>query len=986
MQNKGFVKLFAVLLTLVCAFYLSFSFVTGHYEDKALEYAAGDPTKASQYLDSIGTEDIWAGYTYKEAREMEIGLGLDLKGGMNVILEISVADVLKSLSDNNKDVAFNEALALATERQNTSSENYITLFEEEYKKLQPNGSLAAIFGTFELKDKISPNSSNSEVISVLRTETSDAISNSFNVLRTRIDRFGVVAPNIQRLDREGRILVELPGVKEPARVRKLLQGSANLEFWETYDLQEIFPAIANANQVLAELNSLKDETNADAVEEVEVEETVEVSATDSLASEIKIDEQATVDQAAWEKENPLFAKLQINQYNGQIAPGPSVGYANWTDTAAINAMLNSKQVRELLPRNLVLGWSVKAIDEREQIFQLYALKQSGRDGRPALEGDVITDAREDFEQNTNAFEISMTMNADAAKVWARVTKENIGKSIAIVLDQVVYSAPRVNDEIKGGRSSITGDFTAEEASDLANVLKSGKMAAKVNIIQEDVIGPSLGQEAIEDGMYSFIAALVLLFIYMMAVYGFVPGMIANVGLLFNLFFTMGILASFHAVLTLSGIAGLVLSLGVAVDANVLIYERAKEELRGGKGLKQAVSDAYANAFSAIFDANVTSLITGIILFYFGTGPIKGFATTLMIGIVTSFFTTVFMSRVFLETGLAKGWFKNLTFTTGLSKNILVNNNFDFIGNRKKGYIASATILGILLISLFTKGLNQGIEFTGGRNYVVRFEQPVQTSELRSALAPEFEGSSLTVITIGGNDQVRITTNYKVADDAQTVDQEIVNKLYKGLKPYLGNKTEAEFESTSIMSFQKVGPSIADDIKTSAVWAVLLALLAMGLYILIRFRDIAFSVGTIAAVGHDTLAIIGIYSLMWGILPFSMEIDQSFIAAVLTVIGYSVNDTVVIFDRIREVAGIYPNRDKTEVDNEALNSTLARTFSTSISTAIVLICIFVLGGDTIRSFTFAMLIGVIIGTYSTLFVAVPLANQMVTKKQKQAKHK
>ncbi len=982
MQNKGFVKLFAVLLTLVCAFYLSFSIVTGYYENKALEYAAGNPTKASQYLDSIGTEDIWVGYTYKEAREMEIGLGLDLKGGMNVVLEISVADVLRSLSDNNKDAAFNEALALATARQNTSSENYITLFEQEYKKLQPNGSLAAIFGTFALKDKISPNDSNDKVISVIRKETSDAINNSFNVLRTRIDRFGVVAPNIQRLDREGRILVELPGVKEPARVRKLLQGSANLEFWETYDLQEIFPAILNANQVLAEQNSLK--ADSDAKEEVQIEETVEVSDNDSLASQIKIDEQATLNQAAWEQENPLFSKLQINQYNGQIAGGPSVGYANWIDTAAINQMLNTKQVRELLPRNLVLAWSVKAIDERDQIFQLYALKQSGRDGRPALEGDVITDAREDFEKNTNAFEISMTMNADAAKVWARVTKENIGKSIAIVLDQVVYSAPRVNDEIKGGRSSITGDFSAEEAKDLANVLKSGKMAAKVNIVQEDVIGPSLGQEAIDNGIRSFIAALVLLFIYMMAVYGFVPGMIANVGLLFNLFFTMGILASFHAVLTLSGIAGLVLSLGVAVDANVLIYERAKEELRAGKGLKQAVADAYANAFSAIFDANVTSLITGIILFYFGTGPIKGFATTLMIGIVTSFFTTVFMSRVFLETGLAKGWFKDLTFTTGFSKNILTKNHFDFIGNRKKGYIASAILLGIMIISLFTKGLNQGIEFTGGRNYVVRFEQPVKTADLRDALAPEFDGSSLTVITIGGNDQVRITTNYKVADEATTVDQEIINKLYNGLKPYLGDKTEAEFEETNIMSFQKVGPSIADDIKTSAVWAVLLALIAMGLYILIRFRDIAFSVGTIAAVGHDTLFIIGIYSLMWGILPFSMEIDQSFIAAVLTVIGYSVNDTVVIFDRIREVAGIYPNRDKTEIDNEALNSTLARTFSTSISTAIVLICIFVLGGDTIRSFTFAMLIGVIVGTYSTLFVAVPLANRMVTRKQAKRK--
>ena len=986
MQNKGFVKVFAILLTLVCIFYLSFSAVTSHYNKKAKEYAGGNVTKQNYYLDSLSTEKVWLNYTLKEARKMQIGLGLDLKGGMNVILEISVADVLKSLSDNNPDENFNKALAAATLRQNTSGEDFMSLFFDEYKKLDPNVRLSAIFSTFQLKDKISPNSSNADVLNVLKKETDDAISNSFNVLRTRIDRFGVVAPNIQRLDKDGRILVELPGVKEPARVRKLLQGSANLEFWETYELSQIYQQLVAANQIIAAQDKAETPAQvavADSTATQLADEATEVvSSTDSLANEIKALKGAQADkknEAEWAKEYPLFAKLQINQYQGQIAPGPVVGYAAYTDTAAINTMLNEKQVRELLPRNLAFRWSVKAMDDKEQIYQLYALKQTGRNGRPALEGDVITDAREDFQQHTNSFEISMAMNAEGAKVWARLTKENIGRCVAIVLDDVVYSAPRVNDEITG-RSSITGDFTADEAKDLANVLKSGKMAAKVRIIQEDVVGPSLGKEAINNGFISFIVALILLFIYMISTYGVVPGMIANVALLFNLFFTLGILSSLHAVLTLSGIAGLVLSLGVAVDANVLIYERAKEELRAGKNLRKAVNDAYSNAFSAIFDSNLTSLITGIILFAFGTGPIKGFATTLIIGLLTSFFTAVFMSRVFLESALEKGWFQNITFTTKFSQNMLVKPHFDFIGNRKKGYILSGTVILICIASFFIRGLNQGIEFTGGRNYIVRFDQPVKTSDIRKDLETSFPESSLSVITIGGDNQVRISTNYKVAEDGETIDNEIINKIYNGVKKILPEgTTEEQFAADNIMSFQKVGPSIADDIKTSATWAVLFALLAMGLYILIRFRDIAFSIGTIASVAHDTLVIIGIYSLFYGILPFSMEIDQSFIAAILTVIGYSVNDTVVIFDRIREYTKLYPTRDKKELDNEALNSTLARTFNTSISTAIVLICIFILGGDTIRSFTFAMLLGVIIGTYSTLFVAVPLAYEFVSRK-------
>jgi SecD/SecF fusion protein len=989
MQNKGFVTFFAILLTLVCLFYLSFSAVTSHYNTKAVEYAGGDIAKQNFYLDSLATEKVWFGKTLKEAREMEIGLGLDLKGGMNVILEISVSDVLKALSDNNQDENFNKALAAATKRQNTSSENYLDLFYDEYKKLDPNVRLSAIFSTFQLKEKVTPNSTNDQVLSVLRKETADAISNSFNVLRTRIDRFGVVAPNIQKLDRDGRILVELPGVKEPARVRKLLQGSANLEFWETYNLSEIYQQLVAANDVIASLNDA--ETPA---EEAEADSTVvaqeqaadgDVTSDAQLANAIANDNAAeTVTPADQSAKFPLFSKLQINQYNGQLAPGPVVGFAAYQDTAAINAMLNLKQVRDLLPRNLTLRWAVKAMDDKEMYYQLYALKQTGRNGRPALEGDVITDAREDFQQNRNSFEISMAMNAEGSKVWARLTKDNIGRCVAIVLDDVVYSAPRVNDEITGGRSSITGDFTAEEAQDLANVLKSGKMVAKVRIIQEDVVGPSLGKEAIQDGLISFIVALVLLFIYMMSIYGVVPGMIANCALLFNLFFTMGCLASFHAVLTLSGIAGLVLSLGMAVDANVLIYERAKEELRAGKGLAKAVNDAYANAFSAIFDSNVTSLITGIILFVFGTGPIKGFATTLIIGITMSFFTAVFMSRVFLTTAIEKGWIKNLTFTTNISKNVLLHPHFNFIGARKKGFMISGAMILISLISLGVRGLNQGIEFTGGRNYIVRFDHAVKTADIRNEIEGAFGDASVSVITIGGDNQVRVSTNYKVAEDGEGIDNEVISLIYQGVKSQLpAGTTEEQFASDNIMSFQKVGPSIADDIKTEATWAVFFALIAMGLYILIRFRDIAFSVGTIASVAHDTLIIIGIYSIGYGWLPFSMEIDQSFIAAILTVIGYSVNDTVVIFDRIREVTHLYPNRPKEQIDNEAVNSTLARTFNTSISTAIVLVCIFVLGGDTIRSFTFAMLVGVIIGTYSTLFVAVPIAYDMVTKKQKKA---
>lgn len=990
MQNKGFIRVFAVLLTLVCLFYISFSFVTRHYTKKAEEYANGDAMKYKQYIDSIATEKVYLGYyTFKQCREMEIGLGLDLKGGMNVTLQISVADVLRSLSNNNTDVNFNKALANATANQ-ADNKDFLSAFVNEYKKLDPNIRLAAIFSTYQLKDKITPNATNDEVVAVLREELNSAIDNSFNVLRTRIDRFGVVAPNIQRLEKDGRILVELPGVKEPERVRKLLQGSANLEFWETYNLNEFFNKLASANELLARLENQSEDTSSKTDSTVvESQDSTAVTATtslkDSLTQKIKdmnkSDEQQNIN--AWKKQNPLFARLNPNvSQEGAIGNGPAVGIAHINDTAAVNKYLAMRQVRELLPANIVFKWTVKPIDEKEQYFQLVALKATNG-GRPPLEGDVITDAREDFDRMTNSAVVSMSMNAEGSKIWEQLTRENIGRCVAIVLDDQVYSFPVVNTEISGGNSQISGNFTTEEAKDLANVLKSGKMAASVKIVQEDIIGPSLGQEAIQSGIISFIFALVLLMVYMISMYGVTPGLVANLGLVLNMFFTMGILASFQAVLTLSGIAGLVLSLGIAVDANVLIYERAKEELRLGKNLKNAITDGYKNAFSAIFDSNLTSLITGLILFFFGTGPIKGFATTLMIGIAMSFFTAVFLTRLIYERGLEKNWFKHLTFTTSLTKNWLTHPKINFLGARKTGYIVCAVLVVIGVISFGIKGLSKGIDFSGGRNYVVRFQEPVNTQEIANLLKPYFEGSSLSVITIGGENQVRVSTNYRIAENDDAIDKEIEMKLYDGLKSMLGGKTLDQFKSDNIMSIQKVGPSIAEDITIGAIWAVILSLIAIALYILLRFRDISFSAGTLVSLAFDTVIIISFYSLFYGLLPFSMEIDQSFIAAILTVIGYSVNDKVVVFDRVREVIGLYPKRDRYLVINEALNSTLARTISTSLSTAIVLLCIFILGGDTIRSFTFAMLLGVIVGTFSTLFVAVPVAYEIMGRKQKKA---
>ena len=991
MQNKGFVKVFAVLLTLVCMFYLSFSFVTRHYNSKAAEYAGGDPVKESSYLDSLSTQKVWLGYTLKECREMEISLGLDLKGGMNVVLELNVADVIRSLSNNNQDENFNKALDLAYENQVTSQKDFIDLFAEEYKKLDNGARLSAIFSTFELKDKITPQSSDAQVIAVLKEELKSAIDNSFNVLRTRIDRFGVVSPNIQRLETAGRILVELPGVKEPERVRKLLQGSANLEFWETYNLPEIYQQLVAADNMLATILK-SDDTAAVGSDTTAIEATEEVVAdnaaaettndADSLLAKIgedKPEAQAAKSMEEFAKQHPLFAVLQINQYNGQLAPGPVVGIADKKDIAKINEYLNMKQVKDILPRNLSLKWGVKAIDEKEQYFYLYAIKMTNRDGTPALGGDVVTDANADFVQQAGRSEqqVSMTMNAEGAKAWARLTKENIGKAVAIVLDDMVYSAPNVQVEITGGRSQITGHFTPEEAKDLANVLKSGKMAASVHIVQEDVVGPSLGQEAINSGVISFVLALILLMFYMCAFYGVLPGLIADGALVLNIFFTMGILASFQAVLTLPGIAGMVLTLGMAVDANVLIYERTKEELRAGKSLNKAIADGYSNAFSAIFDSNLTSIITGVVLFYFGTGPIRGFATTMIIGLFASFLTAVFLTRIVYEALLAKDKLKNVTFTTSITKDLLTNPKINFLAARKVGYLIPAGIIVLGAISMSTIGLNNGIDFTGGRNYVIRFAQDVKTDEVRNLLDAQLDGS-VSVIQIGTPDQVRVSTNYKIEDNA--IDQEIENKLFEGVKSLLPEGTTlAQFTDQYIQSSQKVGPSMADDIKNAAFLAVVFAMFCMAAYILLRFRDISFSVGAFASVAVTTLCIISFYTLLWKVLPFSMEVDQTFIAAILTIIGYSINDTVVVFDRIRETIGLYPKRDRYQVINDALNSTLSRTFNTSLTTLVVVLCIFILGGATIRSFTFAILLGIIIGTYSTLFVATPIAYELQKKK-------
>ena len=998
MQNKGFVKVFAVLLTLVCVFYLSFSFVTRHYTNKAKEIANGDTKVEQDYLDSLSNEKVWLGnYTLKQCREMEISLGLDLKGGMNVILEVSIPDVIKALADNKPDENFNQALATAAKQATNSQDDVITLFIKEYHRIAPDAKLSELFATQQLKDKVNQKSSDAEVEKVLRSEVKAAVENSYNVLRTRIDRFGVVQPNIQSLeDRMGRIMVELPGIKEPERVRKLLQGSANLEFWETYTAKELLPVMQSVDSKLRDVLVTTASTTTDSTEVIATEEVVAeatpakaISAADSIAAALKGNQQeASINMEQIKKEHPLMAILQLNS-SGQ---GPIIGYANYKDTAEINKYLAMREVIAELPKDLRLKWGVAPadFDKKGQTFELYAIKSTERNGKAPLEGDVVTDAKDDFDQHGKP-SVSMSMNTDGARRWAQLTKQNIGRSIAIVLDNYVYSAPNVSTEITGGNSIITGNFSPEQSKDLANVLKSGKMPAPAHIVQEDIVGPSLGQESINAGIFSFVVALILLMIYMCAMYGFIPGMIANGALILNFFFTLGILSSFQAALTMSGIAGMVLALGMAVDANVLIYERTKEELRSGKGVKKALADGYSNAFSAIFDSNLTSIITGIILFNFGTGPIRGFATTLISGILCSFFTAVFMTRLVYEHYMNKDKLLNLTFTSGISKNLLVNTHFDFMKGNKRSFMITGIIILVCIASFAIRGLSQSIDFTGGRNYKVQFEQAIEPEQVRELIASKFGDANVSVIAIGTDKKtVRISTNYRIEEEGNNVDSEIEAYLYETLKPLLTqNISLATFidrdnhTGGSIISSQKVGPSIADDIKTSAVWSVVLALIAIGLYILLRFRNIAYSVGSVVALTSDTIMIIGAYSLLWGFVPFSLEIDQTFIGAILTAIGYSINDKVVIFDRVREFFGLYPKRNKRQLFNDSLNTTLARTINTSLSTLIVLLCIFILGGDSIRSFAFAMILGVIIGTLSSLFIASPIAYTMLSKKKETA---
>ena len=1008
MQNKGLVITLAVCLALVSAFYLSFSFVTNSYDKKAVEYAQGDAAKEYQYLDSVAGEKVWFGYTLKECREKELNLGLDLKGGMNVTMEVSVPDILRVLSGHNTSDIFNQAIALANQKQRVSGADYLTLFFESFYELDPNAQLASIFSTFELKDKVSLNSTNAEVEKVITEEVNGAIDNSFNVLRTRIDRFGVVQPNIQKLSQTGRILIELPGIKEPERVRKLLQGSANLEFWETYELAEIFPQLIQINDELAKANASTEAAQSEVKEEkkVELSSDVEalVEAADSIA-QLEADQKAAVEE--FKKNNPLFAAIQVsvNQAN-QPYQGPVVGTAHYTDTAKVMAMLNSQVAKSILPRDLHLCWTVKSIDAAEAYYQLIALK-SQTSGRPSLEGDVITDARADFGQTSAYANVSMTMNAEGARDWQRITRDNIGKSIAIVLDGYVYSFPTVQNEIAGGNSQITGNFTVEEAKDLANTLNSGKMPAPARIIQEDVVGPSLGKEAINAGMWSFVLGFILIMLYMICYYGFTAGMIANFALLCNVFLLAGILSSFSAVLTLPGIAGIVLTMGMAVDANVLIYERIREERRAGKNLRRAIEDGFSGAISAIIDSNVTSFLTGAILAIFGTGPIKGFAVTYMIGIVSSFLTAVFVCRMLLEAYAKRENAKELNFTTKLMQNFLQNTKVNFIGGRKVTYIISGVIVVLGALALnphFFGKLNLGIDFSGGRNYIVRFAQDVNTEEVNASLDNVFmaakaqlndeENFALNVITIGDANQVRISTNYLIDDNSDNVEETIEALLYEGCKPFLAEDiTLEQFKSTEInpeigiMQSQKVGPAVADDITQSAIWAVLAALVGIFLYVLIRFRNVAFSVGALVGLAHDALFVLGAYALLWKIMPFSMEIDQSFIAAILTIIGYSINDTVVVFDRVREYKGLYPKRELLANMNNALNDTLSRTFSTSMSTFVVLLAIFCFGGETIRGFVFALILGVVIGTYSTLGLATPLAydiqEAIVRRKEKKA---
>ena len=998
MQNKGIVITTAILLTLASLFYLSFSAATRYYDAQAERIK--DPIAQQDYKDSVKYLGI---YSYQKCLETQIGLGLDLKGGMNVILEVSVPDVIETLADHKTDAAFKKSMNEAKKEEETSQKDFITLFVNAYHRNAPGHRLAEVFATQQMQGKVSSQSTDSEVEKALRTEAQSAIDNSFNVVRTRIDKFGVVQPNIQKLEgQQGRIMVEMPGIREPERMRKLLQGSANLEFWETFNADEIVPYLVQVDQQVANGgHAEKADTAAQAkADEAKAEEAKADVAKNEANAKFKIadntKEETAADKAAntrteeaMKKQHPLLAILQTT---GQGALS-TVGYANVRDTAAVNAIINSAAAKRILPANLKLLWSAKPADGLtvKNVYELHAIKVTSTNGRAPLEGDVITDAKDQFDHLSGAPEVSMSMNTDGARRWAALTKANVGKAIAIVLDGSVYSAPRVNGEIAGGQSSITGNFTIEDTKDLANTLKSGRMPAPARIVQEEVVGPTLGAQSIQQGVISFVIAFVILMLYMVIMYDVIPGMMANLALIVNLFFTLGILTSFQAALTMSGIAGMVLSLGTAVDANVLIYERTKEELRSGKGIKQSIQLGYSNAFSAIFDSNLTSIITGVILYVFGTGPIRGFATTWIIGIVCSFFTAVFLTRLVYEHQMKKDRWLGQTFCTRFSRNLMQNVNFPFMNIYKKTFALVIVCIAVFAVSFGVRGLSRSIDFTGGRNYVIAFEKAVEPEQVRALLQEAFPGCTSSALALGTDHKtIRISTNYKIESNDPKVDDQAETILFNTLKKanLVTQKDVKAFKNPdirtggSIVTSTKVGPSIAKDITYGAIISVLIALVAIFIYILIRFHNLAFSVGSTVALAVDTVFVLGIYSLCWGWMPFSLEIDQTFIGALLTVIGYSINDKVVVFDRIRENLGLHPKAELQSLFNDSINQTLARTINTSLSTLIVLLCILFLGGESIRSFAFAMSLGVVIGTLSSIFVASPIAFRVMGRRIKE----
>ena len=996
MQNKGIVICVAVLLTLASIFYLSFSVATSYYDSEAAKIK--DPIAQQDYKDSVKYLGV---YSYQNCLETQIGLGLDLKGGMNVILEISVPDVIENLADHKTDAGFTNAMKEARAQEEANGGDFVSLFINAYHKSAPGHKLAEVFATQQLQGKVSPQSSDAEVEKAIRSSVQDAIDNSFNVVRTRIDKFGVVQPNIQKLEgQQGRIMVEMPGISQPERMRKMLQGSANLEFWETYNSEEIAPYLQQLDTRLANGDhevEAKDSVAADSAknevakaEPAKAAPKLNLKKGDEAKSKINAEEQS----AAAIKAHPLLARLQLVPGQGLS----TVGYASVRDTAAINKLIYSALAKQVLPSDLKLLWSAKPADHLnvKNIYELHALKMTTSTGRAPLEGDVITDAKDEFEPTTGAPCVSMKMNTEGARRWAQMTKANVGKAIAIVLDGVVYSAPRVNGEIAGGSSQITGNFTIEDTKDLANTLKSGRMPAPARIVQEEVVGPTLGAQSIQMGIISFVVAFVLLMVYMVMMYNIIPGMMANLALLVNVFFTLGILTSFQAALTLPGLAGMVLSLGTAVDANVLIYERIKEELRSGKGMKQAVAAGYGNAFSAIFDSNLTSLITGVILLVTGTGPVRGFATTWIIGIVVSFFTAVFLTRLVYDYKLNHDKWMHCKFDTPVSHNLMQGKKYKFMSMYKTTFTVAAVAAVVFIGSFVVRGLSKSIDFTGGRNYVVQFEKAVEPEQIRTVLGDAFVNADGTkantsAIAIGTDGRtIRVSTNYMIESNSPTVDDEAETILYNSLKKagLVSQQNVEAFKNPdvrqggSIISSTKVGPSVAKDITMGAIYSVLFALIAIFLYILLRFRNVAFSVGSTIALAFDALTVVGFYSLLWGLVPFSLEIDQTFIGAILTVVGYSINDKVVVFDRIRENMKLHPKGDRQQLFNASINETLARTINTSTSTLIVLLCIFILGGDSIRSFAFAMILGVVFGTLSSIFIASPMAYIVLGRKIKE----